>query len=246
MFMRRIVTRTGIGSTGMAAGKRFGGYKNETERSIRESKAEDSGLLWSLGEAWHSLGPDWPPDKMYPAAMELIKGLRPDAESVERFCILMEGFRQESNFRAKAGIFISALINKGSYSERETYHIPTQQISQPVDYLGYRNRKKVIIEGDAGDQLGRMMEEGSIEVQGNAGVSVGEGLNAGTLTVHGDCGLALGQSMRGGRIIVHGDARGEVGLGMVAGEIDVRGQVGSVGRMETRQIYQGGVLIVDR
>ncbi len=73
---------------------------------------------------------------------------------------------------------------------------------------------KLIVEGDAGDDLGASMSGGTIHVRGSAGDRVG-----GPDTTRN-------RGMTGGRIIIQGKAGDHVGLRMRRGTIAIAGEVG--------------------
>lgn len=88
---------------------------------------------------------------------------------------------------------------------------------------------ELVIEGDAGDDLGASMTGGVIRVTGSAGRCVGgpavtheRGMNGGAIVVHGDVGGYAGMKMRRGWIIVGGAAGVSPGYRMLAGTIWVR------------------------
>jgi formylmethanofuran dehydrogenase subunit C len=110
------------------------------------------------------------------------------------------------------------------------------------------------VEGDVGQQAGRMMAGGKLVVRGSAGGWAASGLRGGTLEITGDAGPFLGgplagerTGMRGGvvlvrgaagtraadrlrrgLVIIEGDAGTHAGSGMVAGTLVVCGAAGSL------------------
>jgi hypothetical protein len=229
-----------------SASKRFGRYKDEKGKTCRDAQVDESALISRLFEAYRSLQVKHPTEDMYPRARGSLKGLTLSPHIVERFCLAMGELQNEKDFQQKAGVFLSALINRGRVSDKETYRLSLLHLDMPVHYLGLRNKKGLMVTGNVGNNLGHRMERGSILVEGNVGMSLGESMERGLITVRGNSDIAPGHCMRGGKIIIEGDARGEVGLRMVAGEIVVHGRIGSIGRMEARRIYQGRRLVVDK
>lgn len=80
------------------------------------------------------------------------------------------------------------------------------------DYLGSAPRGewrgmwngKIIVEGNAGREVGSWMMGGLIYVKGNVGALAGVHMKGGTIIVGGDAGIRIGAEMTGGTIIVLG------------------------------------------
>lgn len=92
---------------------------------------------------------------------------------------------------------------------------------------------RLIVDGDAGDDLGLGLSGGAIEVAGSVGASAGAGMTAGSIRIGGDAGDALGGAipgakagMRGGTIVALGRAGDDVGRSMRRGTIVVQGGAG--------------------
>jgi glutamate synthase domain-containing protein 3 len=116
------------------------------------------------------------------------------------------------------GLLLSAMINKSSADE--TFYLPGMD---EVSYVGYRNCKQVVVEGDLRWAAGRLMQGGRLELRGNAGQNPGWEMQDGTVIVEDGDEKNIGLEMGGGRIEVHGDAAAYVGKDMRGGEIEVRG-----------------------
>ncbi len=185
------------------------------------------------------------------------------SETIERFSIALAEFQDQKEFCARAGIFISALINN---SPEGSFRVHTSHLSEPVSSLGFYNIKEITVEGDVGDLAGLRMKGGRITVNGNARYQVGWSMEKGTITVNGsaetfvgngmkggiisvrDAGDLVGSMMKGGRIIIERDAGANVGGNMSNGEIRLNGDFGSlamslVERVSGGRIFHKGVLI---
>ena len=68
---------------------------------------------------------------------------------------------------------------------------------------------ELLIDGDAGDQLGTAMRRGLVAVGGAAGDGVGTRMIAGTILVGGRCGRHAGAGMRRGTIVLMSRQAGE-------------------------------------
>ena len=70
------------------------------------------------------------------------------------------------------------------------------------------------IQGTPGNDLGIFMDGPKIFVKGNAEDQVGNTMNEGTIIIEGDCRDIAGLSMRGGKIFVKGNAGYRIGIHM--------------------------------
>lgn len=89
---------------------------------------------------------------------------------------------------------------------------------------------ELVIEGDAGRDVGVRMTGGTIEIRGNAGDNAGgappgasRGMTGGEIIIRGSAGRDAGASMRRGLIVIGGDAGEGAGRGMIAGSVVVFG-----------------------
>jgi len=120
------------------------------------------------------------------------------------------------------------------------------------DRIGERmSRGTVVVEGDAGAELGLAMTGGTIEVRGSAGdLAAAEargglvriagdagarlggalpgagGMAGGAVLVRGRCGELAGERMRKGLVLVEGDAGAHAGAGLRGGTVLVLGRCG--------------------
>ena len=124
-------------------------------------------------------------------------------------------FEKITGFDQIAGLFLSAIINSRKEND---FTIDLSGIETPIDYVGYKNTKNVVVNSDVGSSAGCSMEKG-------------------TLTIFGNAGSWLGDELKGGAILLHGNAE-EVGSEMTGGEITVNGNIQSTGT-----IYGGRVVV---
>jgi len=199
---------------------------------------------------------------VYLQALDLAKNLMYSSKDVEKSSIILAEFQDEEWFFVKAGLFLSALINNG---KEENYTVHTRHLQCSFRNLGYRNRKNIVVEGDANVGAGECMEDGSIIVKGSSDGDVGRNMKGGNITIEGDAKDHVGNLLKGGVIVVKGDAgswigyRMEggvttiignagyfVGQEMKGGEIHLYGKYKSIENVIHGKIFHKGKLIVDK
>jgi hypothetical protein len=231
-------------ATIVAASKRFGRYKREAAKAVRSADAEDrTEKLEKLSDMLHSLirqgaarDPNW--RKKIERLSAILRNLECSAHDIEGFSILLEGLQFEWNvgkyskyheeFMRETGILFSALVEAG---EERDYVIHTRQLESPLDFIGWKNRKNVIIDGEVGTDAGNSMRGGSLLIKGYADQDLGIYMEGGKITLEGRGYGTVGLNMRGGIIEVHGgyapfpfDTRiPRIGHGMTGGEIHMHG-----------------------
>jgi hypothetical protein len=232
----------------VAASRRFSGYKPETEHPAMAQKVEPTRALAEMKIAWakcvyhHDCELDW--DSKYPDMLAKIRDIRYSAQDIEAFSIALAGFQNMRQPSFKAGLYLSALINN---CDESMFAIHSDHLGRPLDCLGYRNRKEIVVEGSVGREVGFEMEGGAIIVKGDAGHCLGEFMRGGSITVEGDAGAGVGSMMRCGRIIVNGDAGERVGEDMGGGEIHLNGGYGGIFKdFGGGRIFHKGTLIAGK
>ena len=184
-----------------------------------------------------------PHEKLYAAAYEKIQKLGYSAKDVEAFSIALTE-SHTGRISEKSRFFPDALIN---HCPEERFVIHTTHFARPINYIGTQNAKHIVVEGDAGSNLGLKMEGGSILVTGDAGVKVGNSMNGGIITVKGDANSSPGSDMNGGTIIIDGDSGGAIGPVMNDAEIHFNGNYsGGVYPQSTGKIFHKGKKIYPR
>ncbi len=246
----------------------FGRYKREKIQEVRKSDIQESEGFQKLKQAFET----WMSDKfwkrksgglggiidyIYPMAVKLIRGLEYSAKDVEKLCIAIAEFQQKEDFANGAGVFLSAVINNG---KEESYTIETRHLTEAPNYLCYRNKKRITIEGNVGEYVG-CAQSGEILVNGNADDYVGRYARAGKITINGNVVFCAGANnegclieikgnssmmpgvhMKNGRVIVRGNVETSAGDGMKGGTLEIFGNInGSVGSE-----MEGGKIIVHK
>lgn len=173
----------------------------------------------------------------YSTAGRQLKSREYTAGDVGTFSTSLVHFEEEKDFAERAGLFLSALMNR---SRGKDFAIDIANLSIAIECLGYKNTKNVTVNGYAGDHVGDRMERGKITVNGDVGEDAGIKLKGGRILVKGNAGSSTGYDMSGGTIIVNGDASNMTGWCMRGGTIIVNGNIDSFGQsIEGGDIYQG-------
>jgi hypothetical protein len=186
-----------IANPALAAGKRFGRYKGESEKAIREADVKADEAMERFRAVFRDVRAVKDSHENYPIVvsriMEGIEGLDYSAGDVERFSIALGEFVEEDEFSVRAGFMLSTLINNGKQSR---YTVHTGQTGSDIDYLGFCNTKHIRVIGGVGSDAGYSMEKGSMTIEGDAGDSVGVAMRGGRLTVKGNAGDNAGGAYR--------------------------------------------------
>lgn len=223
------------GTPVLAFANRFSRYAPMEEKVVREIELSKDPMQEKLKRIYKTLKfeeMDEPPavagapqGRFWNFISVMGKRLQCSAKDVELFSIAMIELQNENEFAFKAGLFLSALINGGT---DKAYTIRTGYLEVPLHYLGYKNRKKITVDGDVGNYAGGLMKKRSMIVKGNAGFDVGSGMLSGKITIEGNVDDGLGSRMWGGVIVVKGNAGDDIGRHIRCGEIHVEGEFGSL------------------
>ena len=199
--------------TSLAADRRFLLYKPEKGQIVRRQDIIENKALKQLALAWkeYLIGLNSVPlPNTYDKALDLVKDLKFSAADIQKFVIGLTLFQELDRFPAKAGVFLSALIN--SCTDRE-FLINVRHLSVPLFCFGYRNTKIVTVEGNLIGEVGYYMKSGTIIVNGD--VLGGRDIHP---TTH------IGACMEGGKIVINGNSHGNgIGASMRDGEIHLNG-----------------------
>jgi len=145
------------------------------------------------------------------------------SKEITEFSLLLGEHENKKDFELFTGLYLSALINE---SKDKDFKIFTNYLSKTIDYIGYKNRKNIVVTGNAGWWVGGGMEDGEMTVNGNAGDWGGWNMEGGKITVNGNAGYGVGWNMKNGEITVKGNAGNGVGDGMENGKITINGNAG--------------------
>lgn len=134
-----------------------------------------------------------------------------------------------------------AALDKIGEPEIEVVHINGQR------YIGcgWNNRKKLILRGTAGNNLGAFADGACIVLHGNGQEGVGNTMSAGEIVVHGRVGDIAGYGMQGGALYIRDEAGYRLGIHMKSYRekrplIVVGGQAGAF----AGEYMAGGTLII--
>jgi len=213
-------------SHALRASDPFRRFKPEPTQEVR--KLEVTGNFAKIREAWIKWN-DHPDLRYYSGdylvALAAIEGISISSRDVERFCVLLIEHQDEPIFHLKSGLFLSALINSSNDNE---FHLSTQHLKERICNLGYRNKKKIIIDGNLGFNVGIEMKKGVILVRGDTYDGVGDKMEGGSIIICGNSSGCdgIGNNMHGGAILIKGGVYefGDIGNGMDGGRITVQGK----------------------
>ena len=219
-----------IHSVGRTAG--FSRYKPETESSTRTPTTKQSEELRELTARFDSfLGKHTSVsrrarglelDGLWRSALELVSPLHYCTSDVEHFSMALEAYQSRSTFQIHAGLFLSAIVEKG---REDAFEFRINHII-PIHLLAYKNRKTVTVHGDVGDSAAHHARKGSmLVINGNAGEQLGDCMTGGDIIVNGNCGGMVGRSMKNGSITVNGDTAELAGYDMRNGRLSLEGEV---------------------
>ena len=196
--------------------KRFGQYKEEGHSIVWEGQIKHDAAIRRLLGAWEKYDrvfkmPTHDMDEgdvyIYPyrLACVLVEDLHPLPSHVERFSITLSSFIEMADFRLKAGMFLSALINTGKH---KVYSVRTLDYGEGISCLGMFNTKNVSIMGDVGEFACYCMKDGKVIINGDAGGGLADRLCGGIVVLNGN--HMAGKewydiSMEGGELHLNGD-----------------------------------------
>jgi hypothetical protein len=194
---------------------RFGRYKKEQEKAVREPDLMEDRCLSDLLEGWErfrgmakevdisTIYED--PIAMFYLASEVIRTSSVTKGHLIDFCLSLmdsEGHdMDDDNYNGPLGLFISAMTES---SRKVTFLVPAHLFGGKLDLIGFKNTKILTIEGTVH--------------------SVGEGMIDGRIVVYGDANGTVGHRMSGGKITVEGNTK-EIGFGTKGGEIHLKGEL---------------------
>ena len=101
---------------------------------------------------------------LYHLAGKIVGDLPYQADEIQRFSQEVLKNKKYGPIRLN-GLFLSLLINNCS---EERVNLRLGESGTNIDYLGYRNRRELFIQGDTGYYLGQGMKEGQIKISGTA------------------------------------------------------------------------------
>jgi len=219
--------------------KRFGRYKDEDEKAVRNQQVRSNPAVEAFVLAWkkYEFSPncypssyenhDAPPGLIckeyhYENALALVRDIPNSANDIQAIIVAIGAFQHEEDFGEKAGMLLSALMNS---SPEHSLTITTRNLGVKPDGLGYRNVKKIVVEGDVGYGIGCFMQDGELIVNGRAGHDAGLFMHGGRVIIKGDTGPFPASCMLGGELIIEGNAQHCPGSEMSGGSVIIKGDV---------------------
>ena len=217
------------------ARRKFRGYKREEPKIVRAAKVKEKRIFAELRSVWEQINRPLFQDEgeggaieRYDRASAVFSRLDYEVHDIGTCLMLMSSEFDDRDIRtANKGILLSALVN----SCKDDSPLIIENWHGEMGYVGFRNRKTMIVNGSLGEYCGNRMEEGLLHVKGDTPYGeLGSLLKGGKIIVEGNVLNALdadciGGKMRGGEIIVRGDAFGDIGPQMEGGKIEIFGTV---------------------
>ena len=117
-----------------------------------------------------------------PKLVEAAKPLKCSPDEILEFSIRLSGSTDELALH-NAGLFLSALINN---SKDRKFAIQAHGALKPIPYIGYCNKKEVIVHGDAGTGTCTFMVRGKVTINGDVGLWLGDTMTSGKIFVNGN------------------------------------------------------------
>ncbi len=133
------------------------------------------------------------------------------AENIRDFSIELKKYEDISKYTGKflfypdVGLFLSAAVNACKETD---FEVITEHLSEPLHFLGSRNKKNLTVKGNAGENAGEYMEDGVLTIKGNVGDNCGRLMKGGKIVIEGNTGKELGGDSEGGEIHVSGKIEG--------------------------------------
>jgi hypothetical protein len=177
-----------------SAGGKFGRYKDISERASREARVGESPGAARLVRHWerfcriaHAIrgwdGADISPGAFhYNLALGYLGGIDIRPRQIEAFSVALSASADMERFGIPGGIHLSAPINTGRSGN---YSLWTSGYISQLESLGHRNRKSIVVHGDAGHYSFEGMESGEVLVEGEVTDSAGENMSGGVLRMGG-------------------------------------------------------------
>ena len=194
--------RSGTKIHTLAATGTFKGFKPETEQKVRKPEIKRDLKLEAIIGKWKGFLKefsilDGTLVGAYQKAGMMLKDILVTKNDVEAFSIVLADFQDEENFRQKAGLFLSAMVNN---AQGNGFIIHTKHLSRKIDMLGYNCVKEVRVDGDIGDFVGYANAGGIITIAGDTGRSAGFSMTSGIIRIMGQVGDEAGWGMKGGEL----------------------------------------------
>ena len=218
------------------ARKKFGSFKKDDPKSIRNLKIEPNKELEGIFELYrdfvtieNTVEPGIrgrSTEKRLTVLGILLKRKKFSAQGIMGFSkSFLARYPDFSGHDGTFGSFITAMMQK---SEDSDFLVWLPETNEEM-IIGNENEKNVIIYDSIYSTVFPEMKKGKAEVFGNVR-TVGKGMVSGEIIVHGRSFGWVGPDMEGGRIIVEEKAE-TVGCGMKGGEAIIYGDCGhEVGR----------------
>ena len=133
-------------------------------------------------------------------SMDKTKGLGYSSRDITSLCLRLKIYESHKYFD-DSGVFLSALINNCNDAE---FLLITLHLNKKLNFIGYKNTKKIIVKGCTQNWAGLEMSGGIIIVEENTKDFTGNYMSDGNIIIKGKTGENTGSYMTGGVIRVAG------------------------------------------
>jgi hypothetical protein len=244
MFMERTRQTAGKDQAPcLAASKRFGNYKDESQKPERYPDIKSNKILEKMTKALSlfieiSRIGDLSSELNDRLAVGLLEHMCYSSNDVEQFSLLLSDMDLDRSKKLRLSHFFNGLVTSGQAS---SYTIHTAGYGSEMIDLTLRTPKELIVNGDAGFVVGCSMSAGKLIINGDARSGLGSEMSGGLIVLNGnfihdnDPGYGLGEGMTGGEIHLNGDILGDP---ILPSEI--------IRKVCAGRIYHKGRLIVDK
>ncbi len=138
----------------------------------------------------------------YAIALSLVSRIRHNPDDLDRFCEVLSALQEQKDFSTRAGLFLSAAVNAGS---EERYSLRISHLHARIDFLAWRCKKQLSVEGDVGDFFAANADGAHVKLNGSAGDCLAYKARA-EISVTKDVGDYAAQYFRTGDLHIMGNA----------------------------------------
>ena len=159
---------------------------------------------------------------------EITDRYNPTKEQVLEFSRALVRYKDLKDFARYTADYLTALMHSSKDAEFEIDMTGLNKAGITLDRLGYELQgKKLTVNGNAGDWVGRIAQNSQITVNGDAGVSVGYDAKNSQITITGNAGDWVGAGAQNSQITVNGNAGDVVGECAQGSQITINGNAGA-------------------
>jgi hypothetical protein len=218
----------------LTANKKFGRYKKEDPKQIREASVRENEAVKRMLEVFDSWlesynKTSW--QEGYENILNEVRKIDYSMMEIQTFIVVLTVERADRIL--KDNFSLSALINNCKEKECVLNFETLNAVGCEPWSICYENQKLIRIKGNVAERIGERMKSGIIILDGNINQGIGIRMTGGEIIVNGNVSHVIGHKMQGGEIHINGDILyhkvGDIAKDVIHG-----------------QIYHKGNLIVDK